>query len=72
VITVTIQHPNGRTREVLLADIPRVGEAIRLANGRGDERDLIVEYVTWVEGVGPGPDPGVILSVRPSTNGPHR
>jgi hypothetical protein len=72
VITVTIQYPNHRTREVLLANVPRVGEAIRLADDRGDNRDLIVEYVTWVEGVAPNMDPDVIVSVRRSPNGPHR
>ena len=70
-ITITLQWPNQRTKEVLLASIPAIGDHIELSNGGdpGTLETLIVEMVTYVEGSGRAPDPGVIVSVRPYKSG---
>jgi len=63
VLMVTISYPNGNRRQVLLADVPRVGENIRLSNGAEDP-SLVVEHVLWVQSDRSMTEPGVIVSVR--------
>jgi hypothetical protein len=60
---VTLSYPTSRTKEVLLAGIPRKGEHILLENGP-DAPTLVVESVTWVEGTEDPPKPTVIVAVR--------
>ena len=60
-VAITLSYPNENRENVLLADVPRVGENIRLSNG-AEEPWLTVEHVLWVEGTAP---PHVIVSVRP-------
>jgi hypothetical protein len=65
VILITLSYPNGRTREVALPEVPRVGDYIQ---PKDDVHlpSLIVEHVLWVEG-----DEDVVVSVRPRDNGPR-
>lgn len=60
-VSVTLSYPNGNRQAVVLAEVPRVGENIRLSNG-AEEPWLIVDHVLWVEGTDP---PHVIVSVHP-------
>lgn len=60
-IAITLSYPNENRENVLLAEVPRVGENIRLSNG-AEQPWLTVEHVLWVEGTDP---PHVIVSVRP-------
>lgn len=71
-IRVVLTYPNGQQTEVLLAGVPRVGESIRLRNGRTSTPPLVVEHVLWMEGEDSPPEPSVIVSVRPHTEGPPR
>jgi type II secretory pathway pseudopilin PulG len=64
VLTITLAYPNGNRQEALLAEVPRIGEHIRLSNG-ADDPWLTVVHVLWVEGTQP---PHVIVSVRPLIN----
>ncbi len=68
-ITVCIVHPNGNRQEVILSGVPRVGEGIRLKNGRDSMSSLMVEYVMWEEGAN-GREPTVLASVRQRKNEP--
>jgi hypothetical protein len=61
---VTLLYPNGNTREILLAGVPRHGDHIRISNGP-ETPSLVVELVTWVEGSDTPPEPTVIVAVRP-------
>ena len=70
-IMVTLSFPNGRTREVLLAGVPREGETIRLANGV-EAPSLIVEHVLWNEGSDRGEEPTVLVVVRQRDEKPGR
>jgi len=63
---VILSYPNGQTREVLLASVPRTGDHIRLANGP-ESPTYVVESVTWVEGKESPPEPTVIVAVRART-----
>jgi type II secretory pathway pseudopilin PulG len=60
-IAITLSYPNGNRQDALLAEVPRVGENIRLSNG-ADEPWLVVDHVLWLEGTSP---PHVIVSVYP-------
>ena len=60
-VAVTLSYPNGNRQSVVLAEVPRVGENVRLSNG-ADEPWLVVDHVLWVEGTEP---PHVIVSVHP-------
>jgi hypothetical protein len=60
-IIITLSHPNGNRQNVLLSEVPRVGEDIRLSNG-AEAPWLVVDHVLWVEGTDP---PHVIVSVHP-------
>lgn len=63
-ITVTLKYPNDVTQDVLLADVPRAGEDIRLSNG-ADSVSLLVEHVLHVEGRQGVAPPIVVVTVRP-------
>ena len=62
-LVVTLSYPNGNRQEVLLADVPRVGENVRLSNGAEDPA-LVVEHVLWVQSDRSTTEPCVIVSVR--------
>ena len=66
---VTLSYPNGERQEVLLSDVPRKGDSIRLKNGAGGPA-LMVEHVLWLEGRGQPPDPIVLVMVRPAADVP--
>jgi hypothetical protein len=60
---VVISYPDAHQEETLLADVPQVGDRIRLAaNGAV----LIVLARTWVEGTSRSPEPSVVVTVRPA------
>ena len=59
-IAITLSYPNENRENVLLAEVPRVGENIRVSNA-ADRPWLVVEHVLWIEGTDP---PHVIVSVR--------
>jgi len=60
-VVIALAYPNGNRMEVLLLEVPRIGENIRLSNG-AEEPWLVVDHVLWVEGTRP---PHVIVSVHP-------
>jgi hypothetical protein len=71
-INVIISYPSGEREEVILSGVPRVGESIRLRTTKPDSPSLVVEAVLWQEGgMGNGPEPRVIVAVRPRPNGPR-
>jgi hypothetical protein len=61
---VTVTYPNGQSQEVLLADVPRQGDRIRLNNGPTTP-SLIVEHVLWMEGRR-GAEPTIVIVVADS------
>lgn len=67
-ITITLSWPNRRTREVLLAAIPSVGDHIQLTDDNGGDpgslETWVVETVTYLEGKGRTPDPQVMVNVH--------
>lgn len=63
-------YPNGQRQDVLLYDVPRVGEFIRLNDGKPNSPSLKVEHVLWCEGGGRTPEPDVIISVHSSKEEP--
>jgi hypothetical protein len=72
VITVTLSFPDGQDRNVMLRDVPRVGEHIRLKDARPGDPSYVVEQVLWREVAnGRDLDPGVIVSVHPYVKGPR-
>ena len=66
---VILSYPNGRTKEVLLYGVPRVGDHVQLANGP-ETPVLEVLFVTWIESAGRPPEPQVMITVRPRKEGP--
>jgi hypothetical protein len=71
VIAITLLYPNNVREEVVVAGVPRVGEHIRMSNASAASATLVVDYVLWIaRGEGGGVAPSVIISVRPSANGP--
>lgn len=64
-VAITLSYPNENREDIFLAEVPRVGENVRLSNG--PERPwLVVEHVLWIEGITP---PHVIVSVRSRADG---
>ena len=69
-IRVVLAFPNGEREEVLLADVPRKGDAIR-RHGNGEALPLVVEHVLWEEGHDDPPNPQVLLTVRHAAEVPR-
>jgi hypothetical protein len=64
VITVTLSMDSGtRRQDVLLSNVPRVGDSIRLANGLAG-RTFVVEHVLWLECQRDSEAPAVVVVVR--------
>lgn len=61
---VVLIYPNGDRDQVLLADVPRVGESIRRHSAVPNEPTLVVEHVLWMEANGGDRSPSVLVSVR--------
>jgi hypothetical protein len=67
IVTVVISYPNGAQEEHNLAGVPRVGESVRLPNGKG--QTLKVIHVLWLAESDRDPRPQVIVEVRPRDEG---
>jgi len=66
-IPVVISYvETGQREDVLLSNVPRIGERVRLRNGAGAP-SVIVEDVVWMEAFLPPPNPSVIIVVRGQT-----
>lgn len=63
-IPVVISYvETGQRDEVMLSNVPRIGEHVRMRNGPGAP-SVIVEDVVWMEAFLPPPNPSVIVVVR--------
>ena len=66
-VAVVISYvESGQREEVLLSNVPRKGDRIRLRNGMSAP-SVIVEDVVWMEAFLPPPNPSVIIVVRLQT-----
>lgn len=61
---IVLFYPNGQREEVVLSGVPRVGDHVRIRNGRGTTPDLIVDAVLWMEAFLPPPNPSVVVIVH--------
>ena len=64
VISVELVYPTGARRDVLLADVPRVGESIRPRDANANTPSFVVDHVLWLEGGVDAPEPSVVVVVR--------
>lgn len=64
-ISVFVVFPNDQRLSVLLADVPRTGDHIRLKNG-ANTPSYAVKQVIWIEG---SPEPSVAIVVEPHLPG---
>lgn len=62
-VKVTLSFPDHEEEDVVLADVPRKGDRIRLRNGRSTGA-LVVTDVLWQEAPERGAGPSVIVFVK--------